>query len=71
MIKRRHVSLRTRWRILSNNDFRCQACGRRGIEVNGGVEVDHIVPVSKGGTHEDDNLQVLCYDCNRGKGNQV
>lgn len=32
-------------------------------------EVDHIVPHSKGGTHEIDNLQIMCIPCNRKKSN--
>lgn len=40
----------------------CRACGstRR-------LEVDHIVPWSRGGTHERSNLQALCKSCNRSK----
>lgn len=32
------------------------------------LEVDHIVPVSKGGTDHISNLQLLCGNCNRTKG---
>lgn len=38
------------------------------IEPNLLLEVDHIVPVSKGGTSEPENLQTLCWRCNRTKG---
>jgi 5-methylcytosine-specific restriction endonuclease McrA len=34
------------------------------------LEIDHIRPVSRGGTNDPDNLQVLCRDCNAGKGAQ-
>jgi 5-methylcytosine-specific restriction endonuclease McrA len=34
------------------------------------LHIDHIVPVSKGGASEMDNLQTLCFDCNEGKKNQ-
>ena len=34
------------------------------------LQVDHIIPVTKGGTHEDDNLQLLRRSCNASKGNR-
>ena len=33
-------------------------------------EVDHLIPVSRGGTGHIDNLQLLCGFCNRTKGNR-
>jgi 5-methylcytosine-specific restriction protein A len=30
-------------------------------------EVDHITPLAKGGTDEDDNLQLLCLACHEKK----
>ena len=37
----------------------CAGFGRRE-----GLEADHIVPRSRGGTDDSDNLQALCYRCN-------
>jgi len=31
------------------------------------LEVDHIKPVSSGGSNDTDNLITACFDCNRGK----
>lgn len=56
-----------RYDIMKRDGFRCCLCGRsadNGIE----LEVDHIVPISKGGNTVYSNLQTLCRDCNRGKG---
>lgn len=35
------------------------------------LEVDHITPWSKGGTHAEANLQALCKPCNRKKSNKL
>ena len=35
------------------------------------IEVDHIVPVSKGGLSTPENLQALCWRCNRTKSDKV
>jgi hypothetical protein len=58
-----------RFRVLDRDDFRCLACGRRGAD-GAILHLDHIVPRSKGGTDEDDNLQTLCSHCNIGKSNK-
>lgn len=54
-----------RFKIFARDGFTCQYCGQRPPEVV--LEVDHIHPVSKGGTDEDMNLISSCFDCNRGK----
>ena len=36
-----------------------------------GYEVDHIIPISKGGLHHQDNLQYLTIFENRSKGNRM
>ncbi len=33
--------------------------------------IDHIIPLSKGGTHALTNLKVLCFECNFAKGGEV
>lgn len=35
------------------------------------LEIDHIIPLSKGGMTEVDNLQTLCWKCNRSKGAKI
>jgi 5-methylcytosine-specific restriction enzyme A len=44
----------------------CLSCKAKGI-VRLAEELDHIVPVSKGGTNDDGNLQMLCKECHHTK----
>ncbi len=59
------VSVRTRFEVFKRDNFTCRYCGRKSPEVV--LEVDHIVPCCEGGTDDQMNLAVSCWDCNRGK----
>jgi len=56
-----------RMRAMKRDRFSCTYCGRSGSDVE--LEVDHIVPVSRGGSHHLSNLTTSCRQCNQGKGN--
>ncbi|MGA4453431.1 HNH endonuclease [Pseudomonas fortuita] len=58
-----------REKIKKRDKNTCQQCGVSvGDEPNLLIEIDHIIPISKGGTTTEDNLQALCWRCNRTKG---
>ncbi|EJU31959.1 HNH endonuclease domain protein [Slackia sp. CM382] len=58
--------------ILDRGGHRCKRCGiGTAEEPHLLLEVDHIVPVSKGGMTKEDNLQTLCWKCNRSKGAKI
>jgi CRISPR/Cas system Type II protein with McrA/HNH and RuvC-like nuclease domain len=59
------VSQKTRFDVFKRDGFTCQYCGCKSPEVI--LEVDHVTPVSKGGTNDFDNLITSCRKCNRGK----
>ena len=61
------ISNSKRMRILKKANFRCQLCGADATDRK--LHIDHIIPISKGGTSKEDNLQILCSYCNQGKGN--
>lgn len=44
---------------------KCAYCGRTGIP----LEIEHIVPKSRGGTDRVSNLTLACHECNQKKGN--
>lgn len=45
--------------------YRCVKCGRSFRK--GDMDIDHIVPQSKGGSSSRENLQCICKHCNRSK----
>lgn len=63
------MTSKLRKKILQRDGYTCQKCGNSTHqEPNLLLEIDHIVPISKGGLTTEENLQVLCWKCNRSKG---
>lgn len=63
--ERRHFTRDELFQIASRNrgwfgPIRCANCGSTN-----NLEVDHIVPLSRGGTNDIDNLRILCKSCHR------
>ncbi len=61
------------WTALLARYDHCPGCGRRWEDIPptpGGFVVtrDHIVPVSRGGSSDIENIRPLCYSCNSRKG---
>ncbi|CEF51372.1 HNH endonuclease [Lactococcus garvieae] len=58
--------------IKERDNYTCQICKVSTFEQDLLLlEVDHIIPVSKGGLSTLDNLQTLCWKCNRTKSNKI
>jgi ATP adenylyltransferase len=57
-----YISGTLRYEVLKRAKFRCELCGTSAEEK--ALEVDHILPRSKGGSDNEVNLQALCYSCN-------
>ena len=62
------ISGSMRYELLKEANRKCLLCGISAKERP--LDVDHIVPRSKGGSDDKSNLQVLCSKCNRGKSNK-
>lgn len=58
-----HVWKAIRNRIFERDDYTCRYCGERGRK----LECDHIIPVARGGSYDEDNLATACRPCNRSK----
>jgi hypothetical protein len=72
----RNITAQLRNLILERNGFTCQHCGASAHDADDleptkkvRLHIDHIIPISQGGTNDPSNLRVLCSNCNQGKSN--
>lgn len=66
----RTANLRLRFLVLHRDKFKCVKCGQSpATNPKIELEVDHIIPWTKGGETVPENLQSLCLACNQGKSN--
>ena len=72
----RGISPPLRIEILERNGFTCQLCGAGPGESDPfnpnrkvRLHIDHIKPISQGGTNDKSNLRVVCSACNQGRAN--
>lgn len=61
----RYISFKTKVRVVRRDNYTCQECSKHLKDDE--VEFDHIIPHSKGGSSEEHNIRLTCYDCNRDK----
>lgn len=61
--KRRTIGRAVTRQVWDRDGWECRACG-----THRDLTIDHITPLSKGGTDEISNLQTLCARCNSSKG---
>lgn len=61
------LSDKIRFAVFRMDNFTCCYCGRSVSEDGITLHVDHIKPVSKGGTNDISNLITSCQTCNLGK----
>jgi|GEM_PF-5957595 len=64
--ERTRISEEVRITVWRRDQGKCARCGNRE-----NLEYDHIVPVSKGGSNTARNIELLCQNCNRAKGNRI
>jgi len=67
----RIANLRQRFRVMKRDGFKCVLCGASPATTPGcELQIDHIIPWSKGGETAEENLRTLCAQCNLGRSNK-
>lgn len=66
-VERGKVTNKMRFAIYERDHYRCRNCGRKTND----LEIDHIIPIAKGGKTTFENLQTLCHRCNVRKGSSM
>jgi hypothetical protein len=61
----RYIPFGIKMRVVRRDNYTCQICGKHLLDDE--VEFDHIIPLSKGGSSEEQNIRLTCFDCNRDK----
>jgi len=67
--KGRYIPFHMKIRVVRRDNYTCQKCKKHLRDDE--VEFDHIIPVSKGGSSEEHNIRLTCFDCNREKSDNV
>jgi 5-methylcytosine-specific restriction endonuclease McrA len=74
----RGISGKLRRQILERNGFTCRVCGAAAGEESGceppkrcRLQVDHVVPISQGGTDDEHNLRAVCVYYNKDKADVI
>ena len=71
-ITRPRISPRLRATVLKKYNYRCTDCGKSPkVNKNIVLEINHIIPFSKGGETILNNLEVNCHGCNAGKSDVI
>jgi hypothetical protein len=65
----RYLPFKTKIRVVRRDNYTCQHCSKHLLDNE--VEFDHIIPLAKGGSSEEHNIRLTCFDCNRDKSDKV
>ena len=68
--QRKLATRELRQRIMIRDNYTCQLCGKY-MPDEVGLQIDHIIPVAKGGKTVASNLRVLCSKCNGSKSDKM
>jgi 5-methylcytosine-specific restriction endonuclease McrA len=61
--------METKEYLREKTGFKCAYCGKEGTK--GKLEIEHIIPKSRGGSNRISNLTLACHSCNQKKDNKT
>ncbi|AUT02978.1 HNH endonuclease [Nostoc sp. CENA543] len=64
-----HIPQSVRQYVFQRDKYQCQSCGKTGLETD--LNIDHIIPLARGGQNDISNLQTLCCTCNQRKTDKI
>jgi len=67
--KSRMTTKTRRMAIIERDKWQCYICAE--FLQFSEIELDHLIPHSRGGSSDSDNLAVSCLPCNRSRGNRI
>lgn len=70
-MKRRYISVAVEERVRETARYRCGYCLSPQHLVMARLEIEHIIPIAKGGTNEEANLWLSCPLCNAYKSDKI
>ena len=66
------MTKKLREHIKKRDNYTCCTCGNStNVEPNLLLEIDHSMPIARGGKTVEESLQTLCWKCNRAKGIKI
>ncbi|MFP5274858.1 HNH endonuclease [Coleofasciculus sp.] len=48
--------------VFERDNYKCKSCGKTHLDTQ--LQIDHIIPLARGGQNDISNLQTLCRSCN-------
>lgn len=66
-LNREYLTLAQKDKVFSDSNWICAICGKRAAPGVRGLQADHKIPLSRGGSNDLNNWQALCHSCNIGK----
>lgn len=64
-----YIPAKIKMRVVRRDNYTCQICGKHLKDDE--IEFDHVIPRAQGGSSEEHNIRLTCFDCNRRKSKKL